>query len=83
MSKLIQNNPYREDTSSSSIWAMGFYAGQRSMSAPVSVTGRWWQSSNKKFYFGQTEEYENIQRAIDNNPGLCQWMSEEETREFT
>ena len=50
--------------------------------APTSVTGRWWQSSNKKVFFGQADEYEEIQRAIDNNPGLCQWMSEETTREF-
>jgi len=82
MLKPIQKNPYREDTSSGSIWAMGFYAGQRSMSATVSVTGRWWQSRSGKVFFAEPYEYEAIQRSVNNSPDLYLWLTEEETREF-
>ncbi len=83
MSKLIQSNPYRENSSPYKSWAEGFEAGQKSTLTPVSVTGRWWQSRSGKIYFAHAIEYDAIQQAVDKNPDLCRWLSEEEAREFT
>lgn len=83
MSKLIQNNPYYYTNSlRRDAWAEGFTAGQKSTLTPVSVTGRWWQSRSGKVLFAGTDEYESIQRAINNSPDLYLWLSDEETREF-
>ena len=82
MLKPIQKNPYREDTSSGSIWAMGFYAGQKSMITTASVTGRWWQAKNKEVFFIYKNQYVIYERITENNPNNSRWLSDEETREF-
>ena len=80
--KLIQSNPYVL-SQFSNIWAEGFEAGQKSTLTPVSVTGRWWQTTNNgNVFFADPKEYGDIQRAVDSNPDLCCWLTEEETREF-
>jgi len=83
MSKLIQKNPYGTHPDRNIAWAEGFEAGQKSTLTPVSVTGRWWQSGDGKIWFVPPEEYKAIQQTSDNNPKLCRWLTEEETREFT
>ena len=83
MSKLIQSNPYYyRDSSHRDAWAEGFEAGQKSTLTPVSVKGRWWQARSGKVRFAETDEYGAIQLAVDNNPDLYLWLSDEETREF-
>ena len=82
MTKLIQKNPYALGELEH-IWAAGFEAGQKSTLAPVSVTGRWWQSGDGKVWFVPPEEYKSVQRTTDNNPKICRWLTEEKTREFT
>ena len=82
MTKLIQKNPYALGELEH-IWAAGFEAGQKSTLAPVSVTGRWWQSGDKIARFAPFEEYKSVQLAMHNNPKTCRWLTNEETREFT
>lgn len=83
MTKLITANPYALATTSYYVWANGFEAGQKSTLTPVSVTGRWWQTTNNgNVFFADPKEYGDIQRAVDSNPDLCRWLTDEETREF-
>ena len=83
MSKLITANPYSDNANPlHSAWAEGYDAGQKSTLTPASVTGRWWQRNNGNVFFAYADEYKVIQRAVDSNPDLCRWLSDEETREF-
>ena len=82
MAELTKSNPYYHDPIYGPIWEMGFATRQKSPFTPVSVTGRWWQSSNGKIYFAHAIEYDAIQRSAEKSPGLYRWLSDEETREF-
>ncbi len=81
MSKLTKSNPYYHDPIYGPIWELGFATRQKSTLTPLSVTGRWWQVQNGNIYFINKKDYKPYEQTTNSVIG-CQWITEEETREF-